>query len=155
MTVADVAEVLAVQEPGAVRALREVFPQDEYPFPREAVAVRWRREIADPAVDCYVVLLEGAVSGFAALRGDEVAHFGVSVALRGSGLAATAHDELVRRMAERGCRRAWLHVYAGNPRARRFYQRLGWRRTGVSRPGPVPPYAEMLRYERDLPSPAR
>jgi len=42
MTAADVAEVLAVQEPGAVIGLADVFPQDLYPFPRAALELGWQ-----------------------------------------------------------------------------------------------------------------
>lgn len=150
MTAADVADVLAVQEPGAVRALTDVFPQDVYPFPREQLAERWRREIEDPAIDCLVIVLDDAVSGFAAVRGDELLHFGTAVQQWGSGLATRAHDAVLARIECAGFRRAWLTVYAGNPRGRRFYERLGWRATGARSRGPVPPYAELLQYERDL-----
>lgn len=75
MTAADVPAVLDVQEPGAVLGLSEVFPQDAYPFPREDVAQRWLEEIATPGIDCYVVLLDGPVVGFAAIRGDELLRY--------------------------------------------------------------------------------
>jgi len=70
MTAADVPDVLDIQEPGAVLGLADVFPQDAYPFPRDVVAQRWRQEIATPGVDCYVVVLDGTVEGFAAIRDD-------------------------------------------------------------------------------------
>ncbi len=150
MTAADVADVLAVQEPGAVRALAEVFPQDVYPFPREVLAERWLREVVDPTIDCLVVVLDDVVGGFAALRGDEFFRFGIAVEHWGSGLASRAHDSVLSRIECHGFRRAWLTVYAENSRARGFYEKHGWRATGTRSRGPIPPYAELLRYERDL-----
>ena len=150
MTPADVPRVLDVQEPGAVRGLAEVFPQDEYPFPRDEVARRWLREIDTPGIDCYVVSLDAAVAGFAAIRGDEFLHFGIAVEHWGTGLAQTAHDEVLDRMHSRGVRRAWLRVFTGNGRGRRFYERLGWHPTGDATRTSFPPHPELLHYERLL-----
>lgn len=63
MTAAHVPNVLDVQEPGAVRGLAGVFPQDAHPFPREEVAQRWLQEIEVPDIDCYVILVDDAVAG--------------------------------------------------------------------------------------------
>ena len=79
MLVDDVPAVMEVQEPASVAGLSGVFPQDVHPFPREVLAQRWREEIADPALECFVIERAGSVAGFAALDGDEVKHFGVAV----------------------------------------------------------------------------
>jgi RimJ/RimL family protein N-acetyltransferase len=150
MTAADVPDVLDLQEPGAIRGLAEVFPQDAYPFPRDAVAQRWETELATPGIDCLVVQRHGAVAGFAALRGDEFFHFGIAVELWGSGLAQLAHDAVLDRMRARGVQRAWLRVFTGNARGRRFYEKLGWRPTGERTNSTFPPYPELMHYERAL-----
>ena len=153
MTTGDVPAVLAVQEPGAVVGLSEVFPQDVYPFPRERVARRWREEIATDDVDCFVVVGGDVVVGFAAIRGDEFLHFGIAVERWGDGTARRAHDEVLYLLRSRGVDRAWLRVFTGNARGRRFYESLGWRRTGSTSRSSFPPHAELLRYERALQSP--
>lgn len=150
MSLDDVPAVMAVQEPASVAGLSGVFPQDTHPFPREVLADRWRQEIADPAVDCFVVLRGDVVAGFAAVRGDEVMHFGVAVEEWGSGLAVAAHDALLQRMRAAGVERAWLRVYAANPRGRAFWTKLGWVDTGERSRGPMPPHAELLTWVRDL-----
>ncbi|WP_133997967.1 GNAT family N-acetyltransferase [Kribbella sp. VKM Ac-2566] len=150
MTVADVAAVVDVQEPGAVLGLADVFPQDRYPFPREDLAERWRQEIATPGIDCLVVQLDGVLIGFAAIRDDEFFHFGIAVEHWGTGIGRIAHDAVVARMRAGGVRRAWLRVFTGNGRARRFYERLGWRSTGDRTNSSFPPYPELLHYQRDL-----
>jgi GNAT superfamily N-acetyltransferase len=48
----------------------------------------------------------------------------------GSGLAAGLHDAFLAEARERGYREARLHTPAGHARARRFYERRGWRATG-------------------------
>ena len=146
MRASDVPAVLDVQEPAAVAGLSEVFPQEHYPFPREAIAARWSDELADPRIACFVVEHEGRIVGFAAVRGDEVLHFGTALDTWGSGLATVAHDELVDRLSARGivCPRL---VYAGNARGRRFWEKHGWRPTGEAVRGSIPPHAELLAYE--------
>ena len=128
--------------------LSEVFPQDRHPFPREVIAARWREELADPDIECFVIEAAGRVAGFAAVRGSEVLHFGTALDTWGSGLAATAHDELVELLRVRGIERPALHVYAANARGRRFWEKHGWRPTGAVERGSFPPYAELLAYER-------
>jgi RimJ/RimL family protein N-acetyltransferase len=143
----DVEAVLAIQEPASVAGLSGVFPQDAYPFPREAVATRWRAEIEGHDVECFVILRDEIVAGFAAVRGEELLHFGVALEEWGSGLALAAHDELVRRMREAGVERPWLRVYVANPRGRRFWEKAGWRDTGRRSRGEGAPHAELLTYE--------
>jgi len=143
----DVPAVMDVQEPASIAGLSGVFPQHEHPFPRQVLADRWRAEIEDPGIDCFVILRGDRVAGFAATRGDEVMHFGVALEEWGSGLAQTAHDELVDVLTEAGHERPWLRVYAGNPRGRAFWEKLGWADTGERSRGPMPPHAELMTYE--------
>ncbi len=150
MTTKDVPAVMAVQEPASIAGLSGVFPQAQFPFPRDVLADRWRAEIAQSDVECFVILRDQEVAGFAAVQGDEVKHFGVAVEEWGSGLATQAHDELVVRMASAGVRRAWLCVYAANPRGRAFWAKLGWTDTGERSDGPMPPHAEQLILEKPL-----
>ena len=150
MTAGDVPAVLEVQQPGAVAGLAKVFPQEEFPFPRDAVVRRWLEEIESPEVDCFVVEKRGAVIGFAAVRADELSHFGVALELWGTGAAQQAHDAVLDRMRAAGVTRAWLRVFTENERGRNFYERLGWAPTGERSHSTFPPYAELLRYERGL-----
>ena len=146
----DVPAVMDVQGPTSIAGLSGVFPQDRFPFPRDVLADRWRAEIADPDIECFVLLRDDEIAGFAALHSDQVKHFGVAVEEWGSGLASQAHDELVARMAGAGVRRAWLCVYEANPRGRAFWAKLGWTDTGERSEGPMPPHAEQLILERPL-----
>jgi RimJ/RimL family protein N-acetyltransferase len=150
MTAADVPSVLDVQQPGAVVGLAEVFPQDEYPFPREVIAQRWLEEIATPDIECLVVRHDGAVVGFAALHEDEFLHFGIAIEHWGTGIAQAAHAAVLDRMRARGVQRAWMRVFTENRRGRRFYERLGWYETGERSHSAHPPHGELLHYKRDL-----
>ena len=94
---ADLAELLDVQEPGAVRGLEHIFPQETRPFPRDELRARWLREIADAEVSVYVAE-EHRLVGLAATRADEFLHFGTAVHTWGTGLATEVHDEVLNRM---------------------------------------------------------
>lgn len=96
MTPPDVPAVIEAQEAGAVIGLAAVFPQDEFPFPRDAV---------------------------------------------------------LERMRSAGVTRAWLRVFTGNERARRFYERLGWTPNGERSRSTFAPCPELLQYERELGGP--
>jgi len=129
---------------------RAADPQDSHPFPREAVRRRWPREIADPAVHCDVVVLEGAVAGFAAVRRDEFLHLGVALEHWGSGLAGRAHDAVIESFAQRGIRRAWLLAFTEHHRGRRFHEKHRWQPTGELAYSLFAPRPELMRYELDI-----
>lgn len=148
MVVADLPELVDVQERGAVLGLSDVFPQAQYPFPRDDVSRRWAQELADPAIDAYVVTGSGGeILGFAARRGDEVLHVGTAPETWGSGLAGWLHDALVATFPP-DVRRLRLWVLEGNGRARRYYEKLGWTPSGATSRSPFPPYPAMLEYVR-------
>jgi RimJ/RimL family protein N-acetyltransferase len=150
-TAADLPDLLEVQEAGALRALTHIFPQDAHPFPRAAVLARWTAELADPDVAVYVVEDDaGGLAGFVAVRGDELLHFGTAVETWGTGLAASAHAEVVERLAATGAGRARLWVFEENRRARRFYEKLGWRRTERLSRSAFAPHPVLVEYEFDL-----
>jgi len=147
----DVPALVEVQRVGAVRGLGHIFPQDAHPFPRDEIESRWLGEIADPDIDAYVIVdAEGRIVGFAATRRDELLHFGTAVATWGSGLAAVAHDEVIGRLLAAGLARARLRVFEENRRARRFYEKLGWRETGQRSQTSFPPNPVLVEYARDL-----
>ncbi|MBO0919626.1 GNAT family N-acetyltransferase [Cellulomonas sp. zg-ZUI222] len=146
----DLEVLLEVQREGAVAGLGHLFPQDEHPFPTARVRARWEAELDDPGVDCFAVVRDGQVAGFAATRGDELLHFGTAVATWGTGLAGLAHDEVLDHLRAQGHRTAWLRVFDDNLRAVRFYERRGWRATDVVTRTTFPPYPVLRRYERTL-----
>ena len=146
----EVDELIELQRDGAIAALGHIFPQGEYPFPSAQIRARWAAEMGDPGIDCFAVVLDGRLAGFAATHGDEFLHFGTALATWGSELADLAHDEVVDHVRAHGHRQAWLRVYEENRRAIRFYERRGWRPTDDVGPGGYPPFPMLRRFELDL-----
>ena len=95
LVVDDLDELVDVQREGGEVGLGHIFLQDTHPFPTARVRARWEAELADPGVDCFAVVRDGMLSGFAATRGDELLHLGTAVSTWGSGLAGLAHDEVL------------------------------------------------------------
>src|SRR5687767_9604754 len=81
--------------------------------------------------DTTVALDEaGELMGFVMVVGDEVEQLFVGPAARGSGVAAQLLAGAEGQVAAAGHPEAWLAVVEGNARARRFYEKCGWRDTG-------------------------
>jgi len=151
MTPADLDALLVVQREGAQTGLRNIFPQNQFPFPVDVVRHGWEQEMADPGIDCFVVLDAcHPVAGFAATRDNEFLHFGTALDTWGTGLAGRAHDEVLSHWIAHGHRHAWLRVFDLNVRARRFYERRGWEPTDERSRSDFPPYPVLLRYQVDL-----
>lgn len=99
-----------------------------------------------------VASLDGRVVGFVMVEDDELHQLYVDPTARGAGVAG-ALLERGETIIAGGYDRAWLAVVAGNARARRFYERQGWRRTAeIRQPSYAGPGREVgipaLRYEK-------
>jgi ribosomal protein S18 acetylase RimI-like enzyme len=70
--------------------------------------------------------------GFCMLRGDELYQLYVSSQARGCGVAAALMADAEARLRQRGVQTAWLACAIGNERAARFYEKCGWRQTGIT-----------------------
>ncbi|WP_204044058.1 GNAT family N-acetyltransferase [Acrocarpospora phusangensis] len=98
--------------------------------PEELAAVRTAESFGVRASqrvdDTVVAAVGGSVAGFVMVVGDEVEQVYVAEQHRGTAVAAILLAEAERLVAAAGHGKAWLAVVAGNPRARRFYERNGW-----------------------------
>jgi ribosomal protein S18 acetylase RimI-like enzyme len=98
----------------------------------------------------------GAPSGFCILKGDELYQLYVSVASRGTGVAAALIADAETRLSNGGVDTAWLACAIGNERAARFYEKHGWRQVGTM-VSPLPTAegifpVQVWRYEKRLSS---
>ncbi len=94
------------------------------------------------------------VVGFATVADNEVEELFVDERARGTGIATALLRDAEERIASAGWSDGWLAVVSGNARARRFYEREGWRDAGPllyaaeGSDGPV--LVPSRRYERRL-----
>jgi len=133
----------AIQEAASLAGLAHVYPPERYPFPRREVLERWRSSTDT------VFVAEGG-SGFAAVDPPWLDALYVRPESWGTGIAARLHDEAVEVLRAAGVERARLWVLEANVRARRFYERRGWRSDGTTRVVPFPPHPLDLGYSLDL-----
>ena len=91
----------------------------------------------------WLVEADGAVQGFAIgdRRDGNIWALFVAPGAEGRGYGRRLHDTMLEWLAAQGCARVHLTTQAGT-RAERFYERAGWRRSGVTASGEI-------RFERE------
>jgi len=97
-----------------------------------------RTRLERPDAWALLAFLDGEPAGHCALLRDDFGdpaaadlwHLFVRPRWMGTGLAGLLHDAFVERARELGYPRAWLGTPAAHARARRFYERRGWRVRG-------------------------
>jgi len=147
----DEAETLAaIQRDASLAALAHIFPPERYPYPIAEIRQRWRDALADPVMAVLVVEQDGVIVGVAACRAEWLDGLYVVPALWGHGVGRELHDEVVDRLRAGGSARCHLWVLEHNDRARRFYERLGWRENGDTRVVPFPPNPIDVGYSIEL-----
>jgi RimJ/RimL family protein N-acetyltransferase len=123
----------AIQRAACVDSFAHIFPPDRYPFPDAEVRRRW----LDWSGDVLVSEREGRVVGVAGVESCWLHGFYVLPEYWGTGVAAELHDAALAHMPD--CPEIRLWVLEGNDRARRFYEKHGWRLNGETRVVPYPP----------------
>ena len=151
---ADIEQLTKVWHDGWRDAHAEIVPP-ELTRLRTLDSFRDRLRAALPHV--RVVGPPGAPIGFCLVRDDELYQLFVAGEARGSGVAGALIEDAETRLSAGGVESAWLACAIGNDRAARFYEKRGWRRTGVmvnfaeTPNGPFP--LETWRYEKRLAAP--
>jgi ribosomal protein S18 acetylase RimI-like enzyme len=126
---------------------------------REAM---WRTAVGSPDIAVLVADRDGAVVGFVEvgathdLEGDpsttgEVMAIYVDPDVYGQGAGRSLMEGAVDELGRRGFVRATLWVFTANDRARRFYERVGWRPDGATK---IDQYGDAhlheVRYAREI-----
>jgi GNAT superfamily N-acetyltransferase len=91
--------------------------------------VHFRARVPPRVPRTTVATIASAIVGFVTVHDDEVEQVYVAERARGGG-AAQALLRHAEEVIAAGFDTAWLAVVAGNARARRFYERNGWRDAG-------------------------
>lgn len=101
----------------------------------ELVAARTARSFEVRAAErvdgTRVAVVDSEVAGFIMVVADELEQVYVSADHRGAGVADALMTDAESQVRSGGHPTAWLAVVAGNGRARRFYERLGWVDAGL------------------------
>jgi GNAT superfamily N-acetyltransferase len=146
----EAAVLLEIQEASSIAGFGHVFPPDKFPFPSEAVLDRWQKAVDDPAEVVVLAELDRDAVGFAAMRAEWLDALYVVPSCWGVGVGPRLHDHALTWIRDLGCKRCHLWVLEQNARARRFYEKRGWRLNGDTRIVPFPPYPTDVGYTIEL-----
>jgi GNAT superfamily N-acetyltransferase len=145
------AQLLAdVQEKASVAALGHIFPPELFPYPRQAIRERWVDAIADSGRRTLIAVSEDEPLGAACVRAEWLDGLYVVPEQWGTGLAVDLHDRALELVRELESERCHLWVLEANTRARRFYERHGWRENGDTRAVEYPPNPLDVGYTLDF-----
>jgi GNAT superfamily N-acetyltransferase len=140
----------AVQELASLAALAHIFPPQQYPYPREAVQARWAAAVAEGETRALIALSGEEPVGAACVADGWLAGLYVVPERWGTGLAVELHDQALDEVRSLGSGSCMLWVLEENARARRFYERRGWRENGESRVVEFPPNPLDIGYSLDF-----
>jgi GNAT superfamily N-acetyltransferase len=147
-TSADADALAEIQEEASLASVSHVYPPERFPFPSAAVRDRWHRFTEAGG---WAML---TADGFVAVEEPWLEALYLRPDAWGTGLAVVLHDLAVAELRARGVSEARLWVLERNARARRFYERLGWRADGTSRVVEFPPNPIDVGYTLELASAA-
>jgi GNAT superfamily N-acetyltransferase len=143
----DLELVLAIQREASLAGLAHVFPPERFPFPDEGVRAELRDRLADPR---NIALIDEGDRGFTIAGRGRLERLYVRPGAWGTGVAQALHAGALDALREQGAASASLWCLVDNPRARRFYERQGWRLDGTERVVPFPPHPIDVGYSIDL-----
>jgi len=139
----------AIQQRASVAALAHIFPPEQYPYPVAEIRRRWREALAEGR-SVLVYEGEGELVGVALTGPGWLDGLYVVPERWGSGVAVELHDAALQVVRAEGFEQCHLWVLDDNRRARRFYERLGWRLNERTRVVPYPPNPLDVSYTIDL-----
>jgi GNAT superfamily N-acetyltransferase len=127
----------AIKREASLAGFAHIFdPSELYPYPDAET----RAELADLLASGAHVVLDPEERGYALVQDEWLCQLFVRPDAWGTGVASELHDRAV----ELGARRLW--VMERNARARRFYEKRGWRPDGGTRIVPFAPHPVSLGY---------
>ncbi len=123
----------AIQRAACIDSFPHIFPPELYPYPDDEIRERWRTATGT----VLVAERDGDVVGVVLVEQCWLHGFYVLPAWWGTGVASELHDAALAAMPD--CAEVKLWVLDENRRARRFYEKHGWRQNGETRVVPYPP----------------
>lgn len=145
----DADTLFEIHRASALAAYADVFPPERYPFPDDDMRAHWNEVLAETGTEVLVAEREEVPVGFVGVSPGWLKSLFVLPEAWGGGAGSALHDEAVALLRAKGAG-AQLWVLEANERARRFYERRGWRYDGERRQSDFPPHPPALRYTLDL-----
>jgi putative acetyltransferase len=149
----EVEALLGIQQAASVAAFRHIFPPARYPFPAGRLRERWQAALGAAEGCVLVAECDGLPVGVVQVAPERLDGLFVVPCAWGSGVAALLHDAALHALRGWGCGCCRLSVLEENHRARRFYERRGWRLDGRRTRTPFPPHPPMVGYTLTLAQP--
>lgn len=143
---ADADRLTTLERSASMAALGSIFGPDHRGYPTDDVLARWTIVLSDPDATTLLAYDGDTEVGYACFDSVELRHFGVHPDQFGSGAADALHRQVIERLVRDGIQAARLWVLRENRRARRFYERNGWRPDGRRERSEFPPHPEQVGY---------
>jgi GNAT superfamily N-acetyltransferase len=147
--VSDAPTLLGIQRAASLAAFRHIFPSAQ-PFPDEGVLQAWRDELASPDVRILIADRDGQPVGAASYAAQRFSQLWVVPEEWGSGAAERLYAEVMRGLKALGGSPCRLWVLENNHRARRFYERHGWKPDGRQKSAKYSPHPNLLGYSLEM-----
>ena len=142
----DEGRLLARLERAATEdALAHIFPPQQYPYPVNAIAQRWRQLLSSRLTHAYLLEVQESPVGYVAFDSETVHHLGVVPDHTHRGYGSTLLEFACMEIYAGGARDAFCWVLTGNHAARAFYRALGWNETGERTKSEFPPHPQLLQ----------
>ena len=135
--------------------LAHVFPADQFPYPTDAVAKRWRQLLHDRSSRVHILEWFDKPVGYVAFNADTILHLGVDPKHQRRGYGSALLEFASLEIFDAGITEAHLWVLVDNQAARAFYRSHGWRETPERRHSNYPPRPQELRMMLRNPSAPR
>jgi len=148
----EVRRLARMEKAASEAALEHIFPPEDYPYPSEEIARRWRRLLRHPRVQVRVLDVDDAPVGYLAYDDERVRHLGIVPQQSGRGYGSQLLDFACQEIFAAGARESTLWVLVDNTQAREFYRAHGWIETEDRRECEFPPYPPEMRMVRRNPS---
>lgn len=142
---ADSEVLLDINRRSTTASYQHIFPPERYPFPDSAVRSARLALLQSPDHHFLIAERGGVAVGFACYSPGGLDELFVVPEEWGRGAADRLHSKAVRAAAAGG-QPVRLWVLAENHRARRFYEKHGWRVDGREAKADHPPYPLKLGY---------
>ncbi len=148
----EVRRLARMERAASEASLEHIFPPEDYPYPSDEIARRWRRLLRHPRVQVRILDVDDAPVGYLAYDEERVRHLGVVPQQSGRGYGSELLDFACQEIFSGGARESTLWVLVDNTVARAFYRARGWIETEDRRECEFPPYPPEMRMVRRNPA---